>query len=332
MTKSIRRNKTFKTKKSRKNKKNLKLKGGGSEEIIRAFFKSLGGGCNTNTFILNEEDIKGIIQYFKQQTRLRRSGYNSSDNISTNLMTKLDNLYNQALSNSGCKIILDLNDILGTHFLIGHGNFNIPQWGEASGSRPRPRPRAQTVSSPYTQNNNSSLQISANAYSQEQGFASPAGARSRPGSAAAAGAGAGAVASSAYAPASVAGAGAGAGAGAVASSAYAPASVAGAGVNLWEFIPTIENNQNFQLIFLSVPKATQGLGLEVSWRTWNDIEIVQNTEKHGNNTSVWPPPINIYVNGRYELINLESLFLQNTKRKRYTKLTKINTTDIAEFR
>jgi hypothetical protein len=109
MTKSIRRNKTFKTKKSRKNKKNLKLKGGASrgrattdvfdlKTKIEAVFEHLLANHTINpqsesSFILNKEDVNGLLGYlFPNGTK----GNTSQKKLYENLQ-KLTNIHDANL-------------------------------------------------------------------------------------------------------------------------------------------------------------------------------------------------------------------------------------------
>jgi hypothetical protein len=107
MTKSIRRNQTFKSRKSRKNKKNLKLKGGSNDisykSKIISFLKNLVSNCNNSeVVILNKEDLQGLITYF---TKLIGTETET-------IINKLELHYIKASVNPECKSILNINELI----------------------------------------------------------------------------------------------------------------------------------------------------------------------------------------------------------------------------
>jgi len=108
MTKSIKRNKTFKSKKNKKNKKggstnNPLLVTSEVEDEIKELFTKLNlSECETDMIILNHDDVEYLKKYI-QQKQLNATQFQIV------LLQKLKLLTNLK---SGCKYVFNLNDIL----------------------------------------------------------------------------------------------------------------------------------------------------------------------------------------------------------------------------
>jgi len=156
MTKSIKRNKTFKSKKNKKNKKggstnNPLLVTSEVEDEIKELFTKLNLSECTDMIILNYDDIIHLKKYI-QQKQLNATQFQIVLLQKLNLLTNLK---------SGCKYVFNLNDILQ------HSNPNLLNTENyltnyTFGSSPRNITRDSPSlfnpdiysSSPYHRNNN----------------------------------------------------------------------------------------------------------------------------------------------------------------------------------